>query len=250
MTRRNRPPKNFDVPKLHFVDPAKHNHVLPKSTDPVEIAFRQKHPGLDRLRKQDIGLYMARRLVSLPTFNSKERTYVNNIIAMNLFNTSVFAFQEEQEAGMRNELKLPELADEVENDFWYESEEGMYHRISAQFDVAEKASINWMNAYILGKERQRITSAISFARSVGNTALRLATVGLTRDTKSTPYEMQKNAQSLSTQLLDQSREAYLLTGVDPSLKHMAVAPVEEVFPRAPSEKVTDALIQIRRDLTE
>ncbi len=250
MTRNNRPPRNFDIPKLHFVEPTKYNHKLPKSTDPEEIAFRQKYPGLDKLRKQHIGLYMARKLVNWPFKSYESNTYVNNIVAINLLNTSAYAFEEEQEAGMRNELKLPELAARIDEGVWYESEDGLHRRINDHLTIADSASVNWMNAHELGKEKLKTKSAVTFARSTGNAALKLISLGLTNDTESSAYEMQKNAQTMAMQLLDQAREAYLINGVSPSLKHMAVDPVEKIFPHPKTDEAMDALVQLREEIEE
>ena len=257
MTRKNRPPRHLDVPKIHFVDPAKYNHVLPKSSDPEEIAFRQKYPGLDKLRKQHIGLSMAKRLIFWPSFQEetpqqeqKSRTYVNNMVAISLFNTAAHAFEEEQEAGMRNVLRLPELAAEMDEGTWYESQEGLYAKISTSLLGAEKASNNWMNFHRLGNDTRRVSNATLFARRTGEAALMLTSLGLTSDTESSPYDMQKNAQVVSQQLLDQARVAYLLTGVDSSLKHMAVDTAEHVFPNAPTENVVHALRQLQIEASE
>ena len=247
MTRKNQPPRNFDIPKLHFVEPAKYNHVLPKSSDPEEIAFRQKHPGLDKLHKQHIGLSMARRLVNWPFKENESRMYVNNIVAINLLNTSAHAFEEEQEAGMRNELKLPELAAKIDDGVWYETRAGLLHRANDHLTVAENASTNWIRAHQNGKEHLRIKSAITFARSTGSTALKLVSLGLTADTESSAYDMQKNAQTIATQLLDQAREAYQIHGVSPSLKHMATDPIDTIFVEPKTDEAMDALVQLREE---
>jgi hypothetical protein len=250
MTRHNRPPKDFDIPKLHFVEPDKYSHVLPKSTDPEEIAFRQKNPGLDRLRKQHIGLYIAGKLVNWPFQQEESRTYVNNIVAINLLNTSAYAFEEEQRAGMRNKLKLPELAAAIDDGVWYESKAGLYSLINDHLSIADVASNNWMLAHQSDAESRRLQSAVTFARSAGNAALKLISLGLTDDTESPAYTMQKNAQTLATQLLDQAREAYLINGVSPSLKHMAVDPLDKIFPRPKTDEAMDALVQLRSELKD
>ncbi|MBI3889410.1 hypothetical protein HY312_02450, partial [Candidatus Saccharibacteria bacterium] len=238
------------------------NHVLPKSSDPDEIAFRQKSPGLDKLRKQHIGLSMAKQLIFWPSFQEEEpedeqksRTYVNNMVAISLFNTAAHAFEEEQEAGMRNVLRLPELAAEMDEDTWYESTEGLYAKMRGSLLGAEKASTNWMNFHRLGNEKRSTENATLFARRTGETALMLTSLGLTYDTQSSPYDMQKNAQVVSQQLLDQARTIHLITGVDSSLKHMAVDPVEKIFPKtnpknSPSENVLEVLRQLQRDANE
>lgn len=250
MTRRNNPPRDFDVPKVHLPNPSELNHVLEKSSDPEEIAFRQQNPGLDRLRKQHIGLHMSRRLVFWPFKEKESQAYVNNTVAINLFNTSAFAFEEEQRAGMRNRLKLPILADYADDETWYQTYAGIYRKISEDFNLAEASSINWMNAHSSGYNKRIETSAVTFARSTGQAALKLVSLGLTHDTQSTPSEMGKNVQTLSLQLLDQSREAYAMSGVHPSLKHMATDPVEKVFPAAPTAEAIDALIQLREEYGE
>ena len=231
MTRNSRPPKHFDMPKVHLS--GDEVHVLPKSTDPEEIAWRTKNPGLDRLRYQHFGLHIATELTRpSQVYEDKNiRTYVNGRVALALFNTSWFAFQEEPEDVMRNRLLLPLLAEEDPSETYYQTEHRLHLKAYEDLSLARVASVAWMNRHTQGKNI--VKSAKTFAQSVGNSALKLASLGLTHDNESTIYDMQVNARLISQQLLDQSREAHRATGVDPSLKQMATDPIERIFPIVP-----------------
>ncbi len=245
MTTSNKPPRDFDLPKVHL--PPGHEHVLPKSDDPEVIAFRSAHAGLDRLRYQDVGLHIVRQLVFWPYEQQESRRYVASRAALPLFNTAAFAFREEKETVMRNRLKLPVLAEEAPEENWYETQEGLLAKVRDDFSIAEKTSKNWQHALVQGVERKQILSARAFGRAVGESALKLVALGLTDDTTSTVYMMQRNARDLSQQLLDQSREAHRDLGVDPSLKQLAAYPIADSFPHPPTQEVTDAIAQLQEE---
>ena len=248
MKRRNTPPKDFDMPKVHLDSPGTSDHITPKSDDPDVIEWRRANRGLTLLQHQHIGLNIVRQLVNRPYQTRENLTYVQNKLAVALFNTSWYAFDQNDEI-MRNRLKLPVLADDTDRENpWRQDRVGLHSQLNDDLITAEKWSIHWQLAHNQGDLQKVERVSKSFAQSIGNSALKLASFNLVDDTTSSAYEVQENARQISKQLLDQSRLSNQETGTYPTLAYIATRPVDEIFANPPSPEVTEALIQSREEL--
>ena len=237
MTRQEKPFRDFDVPVIFMDSPSDLDYVPPKATDPEIIALRKATPGLAVLMDQELGRHIAERLTYAQFKDPEALTYTRNRVATALYISCCYSFDQDIEEVMRHRIKLPYLADDSAGDRWRETPEGLLVKAQEDLGAARASSIHWMNALVARKDKLAVAHARLFARHVGNSALKLTSLGMAEEYggMDDAATIQKNTRILSMQLAQQASESYEGTGKYPSLAYLATAPIDDAFRGAPEE---------------